>query len=222
MSHAACKAAMIAVVLTTAAILACSKSTKENFSLVGGKKAAPTPFQAAVRVVHNCQGGTLAATVPFHKKETGEWCWAACGEMVTEFIDPQNKVKQCTQAQDLCGPNCAQVDCCATPTPKPCVIPGTPTIDRHGFIAAPHPHPLEPSEIVQELGCNHHPFIYTWSANGGGGHQMVAVDFVTQNGTDYVITDDPDGQKSIPTSYHAYRVGYGVDGTDLVPIRKAQ
>jgi hypothetical protein len=207
----------VIVYLVIAAASACGPGNESsNFAL---KREKATPFQAASTQKNCPDGKTVSGKIKFFKKIGETWCWASSGEMVSDYFD--RRIKQCDQVQEFCGANCEGVDCCKDPVPKQCVIGGVPTLDRHGFQVTTHPGPLRPDEIVNELGCKDRPFIYTWDSSGGGGHMMVAIDFLTgEDGVDYVITHDPDGGKAIPIPYDIYRTGDFKHGDALVGIEK--
>ena len=66
--------------------------------------------------------GFVPATL--YWQETDEWCWAASGETVMNYVGPR-EVPQCYQANQELG----RTDCCNCPTPGACVQPGWPQFD---------------------------------------------------------------------------------------------
>jgi hypothetical protein len=123
------------------------------------------------------------------------WCWAASGEMTTEYI-AGGDVQQCAEANRSFGRN----DCCNSPTPAACVVGGWPddlytaaglTWDRTTD-AALDLGTLK-RQISQQSRCASKPFAFTWHWNTGGGHMMVARGFQT-----VVIPDLQVGNVTIP------------------------
>lgn len=144
-----------------------------------------------------------ALPVTLHPQETENWCWAASGQMVMDYLG--HDVTQCVQANNRFGRNdCCNIDLCPLPTepappwPQPCdcVCGGWPEFDKYGFsfkITNDAPlswHDLR-KQISDEPGCKKKPFCFTWHWPGTGGHMMVAKGYFTLEGTDYVVVLDP-------------------------------
>lgn len=111
---------------------------------------------------------TLPLTL--HWQQTGQWCWAASGQMLMDFFGPRD-VPQCYQANQEFG----RTDCCSCPTPGDCVQPGWPQFDTWGYNATTTNwgSPLSWSQVIAEINAGR-PFMFSWAWNGGGGHAMVA------------------------------------------------
>jgi hypothetical protein len=112
-------------------------------------------------------------------QETNMWCWAASGEMTSEYI-AGGDVQQCAAANTRFG----RTDCCTSPTPTACIVGGWPdgiysgaglTWDRTTD-AALSLDALK-QQISQRSACAKKPFAFSWHWTGGGGHMMVARGF---------------------------------------------
>lgn len=117
-------------------------------------------------------------SVTMHPQETGMWCWAASGQMVMDFLG--HDVAQCTQANDRFG----LTTCCNTPVPPNCVDGGWADYPRYGFTAqhttdAPLSWSALKGEISTGSNCGNRPVTFTWHWDGGGGHTMVAIGYMS-------------------------------------------
>jgi hypothetical protein len=123
--------------------------------------------------VGTAEAQTKILPVVLHWQETSEWCWAASGEMVMEYLGGQNprEVPQCYEANEEFG----RTDCCTCPTPAACVNPGWPQFDTWNFNSTTTPSgtALSWSQVMGQIN-NNQPFVFAWAWNGGGGHAMVA------------------------------------------------
>ena len=124
--------------------------------------------------------------VALHPQLTSMWCWAASGEMVMDFL--ANDVGQCVQANNRFG----RTDCCGNPTPAACVNGGWPEFDKYGFaFKTTSDAPLSWAQVQDQIYCQKKPFAFSWHWNGGGGHMMVAVGYVTIDAMNYVSINNP-------------------------------
>lgn len=135
------------------------------------------------------------------------WCWAASGEMVMDFLG--TNVSQCDEANKRFG----RTDCCNSSVPSACVNGGWPEFDKYNFtFATTSDAPLSWDQVKDQIYCKKKPFAYSWHWTGGGGHMMVAIGYVTINGTNYVSINDPwapnVGDQRVMT-YAAYVDGSG-------------
>ncbi|MDH5835263.1 papain-like cysteine protease family protein [Luteimonas kalidii] len=145
--------------------------------------------------------------VTLRAQDTGMWCWAASAQMVMQHLG--TNVSQCTQANDRFG----RSDCCNSPVPNACVNGGWPEFDRYGFsFQTTSDAPLSWADVRKEIHCRKKPFAYSWHWNGGGGHMMVVIGYVTIDGVNYVTINDPwapgVGDQRVIT-YDAYVSGAG-------------
>jgi hypothetical protein len=97
---------------------------------------------------------------------------------------------------------------------------GTPPFPKLGMKSDPHLGPLTPPEIVQEIGCNARPFLFVWENPDATSHMLVAYDFYTMNGKDYVAIFDPDVGDLKGRPYEIYRDGLFRHLDDIVHIVK--
>lgn len=143
--------------------------------------------------------------VPLHPQETSNWCWAASGQMVMDYLG--HNVSQCTEANNRFGrTDCCNIDLCPAPTQAAtydaygnctgCVCGGWPEFGKYGFTfkttssAALSWADLR-TQLSNESYCKKKPFAFSWHWNGGGGHMMVAKGYLTLAGTNYVVILDP-------------------------------
>lgn len=105
-------------------------------------------------------------------QETGQWCWAASGQMCMDFLG--NNISQCTQANNRFG----ALNCCNSPTPNTCVIGGWPEFSKYNFTSInTNNTALTWDEVREEIDCNNRPFTYTWHWSGGSGHMVAVVGY---------------------------------------------
>jgi hypothetical protein len=181
-----------------------------SFLLAGspalGAEPEPTHVPNAI-----CKPATQASLmVTLRGQETEQWCWAASGQMVMEYLG--KSVDQCSQANSLLH----RSDCCTSPTPDACIKTGWPQFDQYGFeFTRIDSAPLTWDQIEQQLSpkdknntCSFTPFAFAWRYNGGNGHMMVAIGYYTApNGDKYIIINDPLPLKkgrSVPILYESY------------------
>lgn len=163
-------------------------------------------FGYAILFIGGCCNPALIGSLPvtLHPQETQNWCWAASGQMVMDYLG--NNVSQCVQANNRFGlKDCCEIDLCPTPTEPPtygalgcvgCVCGGWPEFDKYDFTfnkttsTALSWDQLR-KQISDEPNCKKKPFCFTWAWPGGGGHMMVAKGYVTLAGTNYVVVLDP-------------------------------
>jgi hypothetical protein len=124
--------------------------------------------------------------VTLRPQEQSNWCWAASGQMVMEFHG--HNVSQCTQANNRLGRN----DCCNDPTPGACNSTGWPEFDKYDFsFLVTSNTALTWDQVTGQIYCSRRPIAFSWHWNGGGGHMMVLLGYVTLEGVNYVTINDP-------------------------------
>jgi hypothetical protein len=110
-------------------------------------------------------GETVVLPFRGYAQEAEEWCWAATGQAVMEFLDPKLKgdLCQCRQAElRLAGLRCcALVNSCTPQQPlsSACRDPGWPEFGRHGFDFRTTCDPLPESQWDRCVGAQ-----LTWEA----------------------------------------------------------
>jgi len=116
--------------------------------------------QAQVRI--------LPVTLEWQK--TSEWCWAASGQMIMNFLGP-TYVPQSYEANEAFS----RTDCTSCPTPDACVSPGWPQFSTWGFNSntTSWSTALTWNQVLGQINAGK-PFMFSWEWNGGGAHAMVA------------------------------------------------
>lgn len=145
--------------------------------------------------------------VTLRPQETSMWCWAASGEMVMDFLG--TNVSQCDEANK----RFSRTDCCNSPTPNACINGGWPEFGKYGFTFKTTSNaPLSWDATKKQIYCEKKPFAFSWHWNGGGGHMMTLIGYVTVANVNYVVINDPwapnVGDQRIIT-YAAYVSGTG-------------
>lgn len=108
--------------------------------------------------------------VPLAAQESDMWCWAACTQMILEFMGEQ--VPQCKQV----NLSLELSNCCNSPTPDDCDESGWPEFYRYGFSSDSVDAPLSWQQLKTEID-NNRPIAFSWAWKQGGGHMMVAVGY---------------------------------------------
>ncbi|MFL1894591.1 C39 family peptidase [Aquimarina sp. 2-A2] len=140
-------------------------------------------------------------------QETGQWCWAASGQMCMDFLG--NNVAQCTQANNRFG----MANCCNSPTPSTCVTGGWPEFSKYNFTSKNTVNAaLTWDQIRREIDCKDRPFTYTWHWAGGSGHMVTIVGYSVGecDGEKYLHVHNPlpvNVGSSYTITYDAYVAG---------------
>jgi hypothetical protein len=176
---------------------------------------------ALIMAVLTTTAATAAATqlpVPIIGQSQSNWCWAATGKMVMQYLG--GGVSQCQQANDaLFTSGCCQ-------NPASCNQPSYPHWSTYNFSVSKTPFgaALTFGQLKAEIDANR-PVAFEWRWIGGGGHIMVATGAFWDNyGSPYVIVNDPSpvgygSQRIIP--YSTYVLAYDhTHGQDHYNIRK--
>lgn len=146
--------------------------------------------------------------VPLDGQETSQWCWAASGQMIMNYLGA-TKVTQCDQANKRLG----RTDCCNSPVPSACVQPGWPEMEKYGFAYTTYNGALPWSSLVSEIDAGR-PVAFAWGWTGGGGHMMVASGYLVSRAGNYVYMNNPSPVGSGDQYYITY--SEYVSGTDHV------
>jgi hypothetical protein len=144
--------------------------------------------------------------VRLRPQETENWCWAACGQMVMEYLG--RNITQCEQANN----RYALTDCCTRGliSLRPdllqddssviayanCARPGWPEFRKYDFAFKRTSNAaLKWNELKAQLsgGPNSRGrlVVFSWRWNRGGGHMMIAKGYTSIDGQNYVIVLDP-------------------------------
>lgn len=163
-----------------------------------------------INVNNDSSDSTLALIhslpITLHPQETENWCWAACGQMVMEYLG--RTVSQCEQANNRYN----RTECCTNDLSPlrigllrndssihayiSCARPGWPEFGKYGFAYKRKSNAaLTWNEIKAQLSngptSKAKPVAFSWRWNRGGGHLMIAKGYATVDGENYVIVLDP-------------------------------
>jgi hypothetical protein len=168
----------------------------------------------------NPDSSTLNMTV-IHQEE-GNWCWAACGEMVMEKLKRAN-IDQCDEANRRLGRN----DCCpppGIPRPSACNKTGWPQFESYDLKAdTTFCQALSWEDIKKQIDCKKKPFCWTMrftddtsecgdinSGTDTSGHMMVISGYkIDENGVNVLKVLDPDDSSAFFINYSQYVCGPG-------------
>lgn len=139
-----------------------------------------------------CTPDPTASTcaVTLHPQETNVWCWAACTQMITEFLGHGRT--QCDLANERFG----QTNCCdgaCDNKTESCTQPGWVMFNESGFnYTAGGATPLTWDTFKDCIGCRRQPTDLIDGPKGGGiGHCRVIYGYVDVEGTKYLLIKDP-------------------------------
>src|SRR5262249_20040890 len=123
--------------------------------------------------------------VPLHGQHQSNWCWAASGQMVTEYFG--HGVSQCRQGDDQNGFSHR----CTLPTPGACNVGGTTRIDNYGFTRTVVTSPLPFKSLQCELSSDQRAMIFDLRWDGGGGHTIVLRGYDASNNEQWLWVNNP-------------------------------
>jgi hypothetical protein len=144
--------------------------------------------------------------VRLRPQETENWCWAACGQMVMEYLG--RDISQCEQANnryDLTGccirdlvplrANLSKDDSSLIAYVN-CARSGWPEFEKYNFASKRTTNAaLKWDELKAQLSggpdSRGRPVVFSWRWKKGGGHMMVAKGYTSIDGQNYVIILDP-------------------------------
>lgn len=131
---------------------------------------------------------TVAVTL--HPQETNVWCWAACTQMITEFLGHGRT--QC----DLANQRFGQTNCCdgsCDNKTDACTQGGWVMFTESGFsYTDPGGTPLPWDTITACISCKRQPTdLIDGPLSGGMGHCRVIYGYVVIDGTKYLLIKDP-------------------------------
>lgn len=124
--------------------------------------------------------------VPLIPQEQREWCWAACIQMVTKFVDAATTVTQCELASNAFG----VAGCCTSPSSSICNKPlPVPSVvaewNRYNFQCIFNNYAIDFATIVSEINSNR-PIEAGLKWQGPGGHAILIIGY-DQNQNKVVI-----------------------------------
>lgn len=141
-----------------------------------------------------CCKPEIAGNVPntLRPQQTDNWCWAATTQMLAQHVG--NPVNQCDLANHRFGKtNCCNVQTQGQACPKTadCNTPGWLELDHAGVTFNETASALSWSGVRKQLYCAKKPMGYAYGTSGVVGHVVVVKGYISVNGTDYVILNDP-------------------------------
>lgn len=180
--------------------------------------------------------------VPLYGQQTGMWCWAASTQMILGYYGIT--VKQCALADSLLRKTYPKISCCDSSLGKPgCPLPNDPKcvhggnfmVDKYGFTSEESHVPLSWLALTKQIDSLQSPMGYAIHSPAGdtvkglyvktGGHLRVIRGYITVNGQNYLLINDPmppcEGTV-YPISYDEYAHGRGnwLQTTTLYNISK--
>lgn len=123
----------------------------------------------------------VSLDVPQKKQETKMWCWAACVEMIMEYMG--ESVTQCEQANQRLN----RADCCDEPAPVVCVRGGWPQLFRYDVSSDSMDTALSWEDLKTQIDSKQ-PVLFSWKWKLGGGHMMLAVGYAEPH---WVFVNNP-------------------------------
>jgi hypothetical protein len=129
---------------------------------------------------------TLA--IPLYPQQQSNWCWAASGQMLAKAVGIN--ISQCDEANHRFG----RTDCCtdssAASDTNRCNVGGWPDLPYYG-VSVSTSGALSLASVQDQVTTKGKPFGFSWGWTGGGGHMMVAVDYLRFDNQDWVAVNDP-------------------------------
>ncbi len=195
-------AAMIALLLVLPSFACSQRSQDASWNI----KPAPEHFKDNNDSSSSAQTKIHALPVKMHPQETENWCWAACGQMVMEYLG--RNISQCEQAnnrynrRECCGPslnsqlNGLSKDDSTLLAYLNCARSGWPEFAKYNFyFKRTTSAALTWDELKAQLSpgpkSKGKPVAFSWRWKRGGGHMMVAKGYTSIDGQNYVIVLDP-------------------------------
>lgn len=136
--------------------------------------------------------GNVASTL--RPQETNNWCWAATTQMLAQHLGVS--ITQCSLANQRFG----RTDCCnpqntGSPCPKTnaCNSPGWIMLDAAGFKSDESGTALSWENVRKQIYCSKKPMAWAYGTSGVVGHVVIIKGYLTLEGTNYVVLNDPWG-----------------------------
>lgn len=129
--------------------------------------------------------------VPLFAQQTPNWCWAASGEMIMDYLG--REVPQCLQVGNILAESSGSgsCDCCQKPRPGNCIDQrGWPDYDQYEFYFSGKPGGLSWEELIDQIDSNK-PVGFSWKWEDSGSHYMVARGYIILNDIRMVVMNDP-------------------------------
>lgn len=141
-----------------------------------------------------CTPSNLVGSVnnTLRPQETNNWCWAATTQMIA-----QNEGKSVTQC-DLANHRFSKTNCCdfqnagsSCPKTNDCNTPGWLELDFAGLKFSESATALSWDKLKRSIYCSKDVLGYAYGTSGVVGHVVVIKGYITIDGTNYVILNDP-------------------------------
>ncbi|HEY1031784.1 MAG TPA: papain-like cysteine protease family protein [Flavipsychrobacter sp.] len=168
--------------------------------------------------------GNVANTL--RPQETNNWCWAATTQMLAQHFSVS--VTQCSLANqrfnmtNCCSPKSTNASC---PKIDDCNKPGWVMLAACGLTSDEATSALSWEDLRKQIFCSKKPMGYAYGTPGVVGHVVVIKGYLTLNGTNYVVLNDPwapcTGQERIITyDQYADPAGTATHWTTWYNIKK--
>jgi hypothetical protein len=142
--------------------------------------------------------------VPVVGQQQSEWCWAACGQMIDNYVEPLPVVQQCVEANGMFGPGGTEAqpgwsDCCSNGSSAACNVgnggpnPNYPYISLYGNSTGTT---LTWDQLRWQIWVVNEPFAFGWTwypvTPTSGAHIMVVTGYETDaEGNQWVYVNNP-------------------------------
>lgn len=145
-------------------------------------------------LLNSCCKPELIGNVPNSLKpqETNNWCWAATTQMLAAHFSIS--VTQCSLANQRFG----RTDCCnpqnegsTCPKTNNCNMPGWLMLDEVGLKFDETSTARSWTDMRKQIFCSKKPMGYAYGTPGVVGHVLVVKGYITLNGTNYLVLNDP-------------------------------
>lgn len=149
---------------------------------------------AVLLFISGCCTPELVANVPntLRPQETNNWCWAATTQMLSQHVGIS--VNQC----DLANHRFSKTNCCdfqnageSCPKTNDCNTPGWLELDHAGVEFDETGTARSWTKMRKQLYCAKKPMGYAYGTPGVVGHVLVVKGYLTLNGTNYLVLNDP-------------------------------
>ena len=142
--------------------------------------------------------------VLYHRQGGDNWCWAASGQMIMEFL--HTSVSQCDQANGFLR----NTPCCDNDGKGlHCDHPGWPRFGRYGFDYKTTSTALTWEQLKHEIYCEQRPVATAREFLDGSSHMVVIVGYDENYGKRDLFIADPDDMSPPLWQYTEYA------GTDI-------
>lgn len=151
-------------------------------------------FLIPIFCISSCCDPEIAGNVPntLRPQQTNNWCWAATTQMLAQHFDIS--VTQC----DLANHRFGKTNCCDNknsgsncPKTDDCNRPGWLELDYTGLKFGESETALSWEKLRRQIFCAKKPMGYAYGTPGVVGHVLVIKGYVSLNGTNYLVLNDP-------------------------------